>query len=75
MVQSTTNGHVWDYEHIGRKIAVHIVAEAGRIAAAEAVPIGFVVGMTAVRIVAGHTAEAVVVGSIGSVVLALDTET
>jgi hypothetical protein len=60
--------------HIGRRVAVHIVVEVGHIEAVVAVPTDFV-GMAAVHIAAGRTAEAGVVGSIDFEVLDLDTET
>jgi predicted ABC-type sugar transport system permease subunit len=69
MLQKTKVYHVWVYEHIGRKVAVHIVVGIGRIEVVVVGPIDFAVGKVvgrtvAGRIVAGHTAEEAVVDSI-----------
>lgn len=74
IAESIIKGHVWDYEHIGRRVAVHIVVEVGHIEAVVAVPTDFV-DMAAVHIAAGRIAGRGVVGSIDFGVLDLDTET
>lgn len=64
------------YEHVGRKVAVHIAAEVGRTETVGAVPTGFVaVGRAAGRTAADHIAEEAAVDSIGSVVSDSGTET
>lgn len=76
---------MWVHEHIGRRVAVHIVAEAGHIVIVLVGPTGFVVDEVVGRTVADrtvadhtaadHTAEEPEVDSIGFGLLAPGTGT